>query len=96
MSNLLKNVGKAVGKGVVNVAYYSTETVAAAISAIWESTGTRGEFRKALEECSDEELIEINLNNKDEDGDFDFYQLSKSLLKERNYRFNTDTNKWEK
>lgn len=96
MNNIIKNVGKGIGKGAGKAAYYSLATVGAAISAIWETTGTRGQFREALDDCSDSELIEINIKQSGSDGDYDIYKLSKSILQERNYKYNDNTNKWEK
>lgn len=96
MSNIIKNVGKGIGKGVGKAAYYSLSTVSAAISAMWETTGTRGHFREALDDCTDSELIEINIKQSGEDGDYEIYKISKSLLLERNYQYNETTNKWKK
>lgn len=95
MSNILKTIGKGTGKGVGTVAEYSFSTIGALIGAIWETTGTRGAIRETLEECSDSELIEINNKQSGEDGDFDLYMLSKSILNERGYTFNDNTKKWQ-
>ncbi|MEY8601831.1 hypothetical protein [Staphylococcus shinii] len=76
MSNIIKNVGKGIGKGVGKAAYYSLSTVSVAISAMWETTGIRGHFREAIDVCTDSELIEINIKQSGEDGDYEIYKIS--------------------
>ncbi|KOR11722.1 hypothetical protein AMC75_12810 [Staphylococcus carnosus] len=76
MSNIIKNVGKGIGKGVGKAAYYSLSTVSAAISAMWETTGIRCHFREAIDDCTDSELIEINIKQSGEDGDYEIYKIS--------------------
>ncbi|MDW4095799.1 hypothetical protein QI297_13150 [Staphylococcus saprophyticus] len=92
----MKNILKTVGIGAAKVAVIPLVVAGSAISAIWETTGTRGAFREALDDCSDGELIDINIKQSGDDGDFDIYMLSKSLLEERNYVYNNDNNAWEK
>ncbi|SCS89312.1 hypothetical protein [Staphylococcus carnosus] len=92
----MKNILKTVGIGAAKVAVIPLVVAGSAISAIWETTGTRGNFREALDDCSDSELIDINIKQSGDDGDFDIYMLSKSLLKERNYVYNNENNAWEK
>lgn len=96
MKKILKSVGKGIGKGAGAVAYYSAATIGAAISAIWETTGTRGVYREALEECDDEKLIQINMNSQSDNGDYEMYLLSKTVLESRNYYFNEKTKEWQK
>lgn len=96
MSNIIKTVGKGIGKGVGAVAYYSLATVGAAIGAIWETTGDRGMMRDALSDSSNQGLMEIYETHKDDDGDYDTYIAAKSLLQERGFTYNNETNKWEK
>lgn len=84
------------GKDVGATAYYSVETVGAAIGAIWETTGDRGLMRDALNDSSNQDLMEIYEIQKKDDGDYDTYIAAKSLLQERGFTYNTETNKWEK
>ena len=96
MSNIIKTIGKGIGKGVGAAAYYSVATVGAAIGAIWETTGDRGLMRDALSDSSNQDLMEIYEIQKKDDGDYDTYIAAKSLLQERGFTYNHETNKWEK
>ncbi|MGW7947739.1 hypothetical protein [Staphylococcus xylosus] len=91
----MKNILKTVGIGAAKVVAVPLVVTGAAISAIWETTGTRGIFREALDDCSDSELIDINIKQSGDEGDFDIYMLSKSLLQERGFTYNHETKKWE-
>lgn len=97
MSNIIKTIGKGIGKSVGAAAYYSVATVGAAIGAIWKTTGDRGIMRDALSDSSNQDLMEIYEKHKDDDnGDYDTYVAAKSLLQERGFTYNHETNKWEK
>ena len=96
MSNIIKTIGKGIGKSVGAAAYYSVATVGAAIGAIWETTGDRGLMRDALSDSSNQDLMEIYEIHEKNDGDYDTYIATKSLLQERGFTYNHETNKWEK
>lgn len=95
MNKIIKTIGKGIGKGIGGAAYVTLTTVGAAVSAIWETTGDRGMMRDMFKDSSDQELIELYEKHKD-DGDYDIYVATKSLLEERKYTYNNETNKWEK
>ncbi|MDK9842973.1 hypothetical protein [Staphylococcus equorum] len=90
------NIIKTIGKGVGAAAYYSVATISATIGAIWGTTVDRGMMRDALSDSSNQNLMEIYEKHKDDDGDYDTYLAAKSLLQERVFSYNHETNKWEK
>lgn len=53
-------------------------------------------MRDALNDSSNQDLMEIYEIQKKDDGDYDTYIAAKSLLQERGFTYNTETNKWEK
>ena len=54
-------------------------------------------MRDALSDSSNQDLMEIYEIHKDDDnGDYDTYIAAKSLLQERGFTYNHETNKWEK
>ncbi|RTX70534.1 hypothetical protein CD117_13765 [Mammaliicoccus sciuri] len=95
MNKIIKTIGKGIGKGIGGAAYVTLTTVGAAVSALWETTGDRGMMRDALSDSSSKDLMEIYEIHEKDDGDYDTYIAAKSLLQERGYTYNHETNKWE-
>ncbi|HCV9276243.1 MAG: hypothetical protein QP950_08240 [Staphylococcus warneri] len=91
----MKEILKKVGIGAGKVAAVPLIVAGAAISALYETTGDRQTMRQLLEDRSDKDLMEYYAIHKD-GGDHDTYIAAGTLLIERGYSYNEETEKWEK
>ncbi|MFI3134675.1 hypothetical protein QRX48_11395 [Staphylococcus warneri] len=90
----MKEIFKKVGRGAGKVATIPLIVDGATISALYETTGYRQTMRQLLENRSDKDLMEYYAIHKD-GGDHDTYIAAGTLLIERGYSYNEETEKWE-